>query len=415
MFTKFLHKRLKLVVLLGISAIFLLSCSNGSPTAPSNNTSATPSTIPPTDTAISISTALPTGQPSNNLHTSGNKILDASNHVVGLSGLNWFGFETSNLAPYGLEVRNWEDLLDQIKGLGYNVVRLPFSNAMLEPGSMPAHINYTLNPDLSGLTSLEVMDKIVAGAGERYIKVILDNHRSAAGDGPEPNGLWYTSEYPEERWIADWKSLATRYNGDLTVIGADLRNEPFAACWGCGDPATDWRLAAEKAGNAILSVNPDLLIIVQGVSEHNGQSTSWGGNLTGAKDEPIQLDFSNRLVYSVHEYPESVSPQPWFNDPNYPENLPGIWDQHWGYLAKEDIAPVLVGEFGTRYETEKDRQWLQTFQGYIRQNRLSWAFWSLNPNSGDTGGLLLDDWTGVHKEKQAILKQIQYPFMEHVQ
>lgn len=400
---------------MGVSAVFLLSCSNYSPITPSDNPSTAPSTIPSTDTAIPTSTVLPTRPPSNNLHTSGNKILDASNHVVGLSGLNWFGFETSNLAPYGLDVRNWEDLLGQIKNLGYNVVRLPFSNAMLEPGRMPTHIDYTLNPDLANLTSLEVMDKIIAGAGERDIRVVLDNHRSTAGDGPEPNGLWYTNEYPESSWIEDWKSLAARYNGNLTVIGADLRNEPFAACWGCGDLNSDWRLAAERTGNAILSVNPDWLIIVEGVSKYNGQSTLWGGNLMGAKDCPVRLDPSDRLVYSIHEFPESVAPRPSFNQSDYPANLPGIWDRYWGYLAKENIAPVLIGEFGTRYETNKDRQWLQTLQEYIRLNKLDWIFWSLNPNSGDTGGLLLDNWISVHVEKQDILVQIQYPFMDFVQ
>ena len=40
------------------------------------------------------------------------------------------------------------------------------------------------------------------------------------------------------------------------VIGMDLRNEPYNACWGCGEASRDWRLAAEKAGNAILEVNP---------------------------------------------------------------------------------------------------------------------------------------------------------------
>ena len=73
----------------------------------------------------------------NYLHTSGNKILDASNQVVGLSGLNWFGFETSNNAPHGLWARNWEDMLDQIKSEGYNVIRLPYANAMLKQGIMP--------------------------------------------------------------------------------------------------------------------------------------------------------------------------------------------------------------------------------------------------------------------------------------
>jgi endoglucanase len=36
------------------------------------------------------------------LKTSGNKILDSNGAVVAFSGVNWFGFETSNYAPHGL-------------------------------------------------------------------------------------------------------------------------------------------------------------------------------------------------------------------------------------------------------------------------------------------------------------------------
>jgi endoglucanase len=347
----------------------------------------------------------------NYLHTSGSQIMDVSGQVAGLSGLNWFGFETSNNAPHGLWARSWQDMLDQIKSEGYNVIRLPFSNAMLKQGVMPSGIDYQKNPDLTGLTSLQVMDRIVLGADQRSIKVILDNHRSTPGSGPESNGLWYTSEYPENAWIADWKMLAIRYKHIPGVIGVDLRNEPHNACWGCGAPSKDWQLAAEKAGNAVLSVNPNLLIIVEGVSGYNGQYTWWGGNLMGAKEHPVRLNLPHRLVYSAHEYPGTVYPQPWFSDPRYPNNLPAVWDKYWGYLVQENIAPVLIGEFGTRYETEKDRQWLQAFQGYIRQNHLSWTFWSLNPDSGDTGGLLQDDWTSIQQPKQDILKKIQYPFI----
>jgi len=350
----------------------------------------------------------------NCLHVSGDKILNGSNKAVGLSGLNWFGFETSTNAPHGLSVRNWKDMLDQIKSQGYNVIRLPFSNAMLKDGVMPSGIDYRINPDLKNLTSLQVMDRIIGGAAARGIKIILDNHRSTPGNGPESNGLWYTTGYPENRWIADWKMLVTRYKSKDAVIGVDLRNEPHGACWGCGDPSKDWRLAAEKAGNAILSVNPNILIIVEGVSEYDGQYTWWGGNLMGAKKYPVWLDVPDRLVYSVHEYPQTIYPQPWFNDPNYPKNLPAVWDKYWGYIIKENIAPVLIGEFGTRYETEKDRQWLQTFQDYIQQNDVSWTFWSLNPNSRDTGGLLLDDWISVNQPKQAILREIQYPLIKSI-
>jgi endoglucanase len=347
----------------------------------------------------------------NYLHTSGNQILDASNQQVGLSGVNWFGFETSNNAPHGLWTRNWAEMLDQIKSQGYNVIRLPFSNAMLKEGVVPSGIDYQKNPDLEGLTSLQLMDRIIDGANERGIKIILDDHRSTSGGGPESNGLWYTGEYSESSWIADWKMLATRYKDNPAVIGMDLRNEPHGACCGCNDPSKDWRLAAEKAGNAILSVNPNLLIIVEGSSEYNNQYTWWGGNLMGAKEFPVRLNVPNRLVYSAHEYPQTVYPQPWFNDPNYPNNLPSVWDQYWGYLIRENIAPVLIGEFGTRYETEKDKQWVTAFQSYIQQNKLSWTFWSLNPDSGDTGGLLLDDWTSINQQKQDILKTIQYPLI----
>ncbi len=349
------------------------------------------------------------------LHTSGSKILNSANREVGLSGVNWFGFETEQNAPHGLWARSWKSMLNQIKRQGYNVIRLPFSNAMLKPGVKPVGINYAVNSDLEGLTSLQVMDRIVTGAQERGLKIILDNHRSTPGGGPESNGLWYTTSSPESRWIADWKRLAARYRKQEAVIGMDLRNEPYNACWGCGEASRDWRLAAEKAGNAILEVNPDLLIIVEGVAQYNGQHTWWGGNLMGVKDHPVRLDVPNRLVYSTHEYPESIYPQSWFKASNYPDNLPAVWDKYWGYIVHEDIAPVLIGEFGTLYETEKDKKWLEAFSTYIQKNKLSWVFWSLNPNSGDTGGLLLDNWISIHLEKQAILKELQYPLLENEQ
>ena len=357
-------------------------------------------------------TAHPAMAASNYLHTSGNKIFDSANQPVGLSGLNWFGFETANYAPHGLWSRSLGSMLDQIKNLGYNVIRLPFSNAALKSGAMPTSIDYNLNPDLANLTSLQLMDKVIAAAGQRGIKIILDNHRSTAGGGPESNGLWYTSDYPESTWIADWKMLATRYQGNDTVIGADLRNEPHGvACWGCGDTSKDWRLAAERGGNAILAIEPGWLIIVEGVQTYNGQSIWWGGNLMGAKDYPVRLNVAGRLVYSPHDYPASVAYQTWFSDPTYPGNMPALWDKFWGYLSKQGIAPVMIGEFGSKLQTTSDQQWFQTITGYIKQNSLNWTFWSLNPDSGDTGGLLADDWITVVQPKQDALKPIQYPFL----
>ncbi|MEK8107495.1 hypothetical protein NKG94_24555 [Micromonospora sp. M12] len=35
---------------------------------------------------------------------------------------------------------------------------------------------------------------------------------------------------------------------------------------------------------------------------------------------------------------------------------------------------------------------------------MSFTYWSWNPNSGDTGGIALDDWTNINTAKQAILQ-----------
>ena len=37
---------------------------------------------------------------------------------------------------------------------------------------------------------------------------------------------------------------------------------------------------------------------------------------------------------------------------------------------------------------------------------MSWTWWSWNPNSGDTGGILQDDWTTVNQAQLAALQAI---------
>ncbi|KUL37976.1 cellulase family glycosylhydrolase [Streptomyces regalis] len=348
-------------------------------------------------------------------HTSGRQILDAAGQPVRIAGINWFGFETGNHVLHGLWARDYKSMLDQMRSLGYNTLRLPFSDDILKPGTMPDSINFAdgKNADLQGLTSLQVLDKIVTYAGQTGLKIVLDRHRPDSGG---QSALWYTASVPEATWIANLKALAQRYKGDSTVIGIDLHNEPHdPACWGCGDTTRDWRLAAQRAGNAVLSVNPELLIMVEGVQSFNGVNGWWGGNLMGVAQYPVQLDVPNRLVYSAHDYATSVAQQPWFSDPAFPDNMPGIWDKYWGYIFKQNIAPVWVGEFGTTLQSAVDQKWLAALVNYLRPtstygaDSFHWTFWSWNPNSGDTGGILKDDWQTVDTVKDGYLASVKAP------
>src|SRR6185436_6320571 len=126
-------------------------------------------------------------------HTSGNQILDAGGAAVHFSGVNFGGFESENYALHGTWGgigRNWKTYLDQMQTLGFNLIRLPFSGDIFAPGRMPLSIDYVVNPELSGKTTMEFLDLFVAECGQRGIRIILDYHRVQAGGTPE-KGLWY--------------------------------------------------------------------------------------------------------------------------------------------------------------------------------------------------------------------------------
>lgn len=373
-------------------------------------------------------------------HTSGKNILDSNNQVVKITGINWFGFETGNYVFHGLWSRDYRDVLDQVKSLGYNTIRLPYSTQLFDSGivsnsisnapttkwpsgmNLPLMVNGTMNG--TPLPPLQILDKIIEYGGSIGLRFILDRHRPDSG---AQSPLWYTAAYSESRWISDWVMLANHYAGNTAVIGADLHNEPHhiqgnnatGSCWGCGNTAVDWRLAAERAGNAILAANPNWLIVVEGVDcfgpngvmqpTEGASCTWWGGQLAGARTYPVRLNVANRLVYSSHEYDNGVFAQTWFSDPNFPNNMPALWDQWWGYLAKENIAPVLVGEFGSTLNDPVDGQWLSALMSYISTNGMHFTFWCLNPNSGDTGGILLDDWMTVNTTKHGYLSPYLFP------
>lgn len=137
--------------------------------------------------------------------------------------------------------------------------------------------------------------------------------------------------------------MSARYKDNKLVIANDLRNEirpdeinKLIPTWGSGDVATDWKLAATNCGNQVLSVAPDQLIIVEG--------TTFAGNLSMVRFDPITLAVPNKLVYEFHYYG-------W--DSNIPTSSYALFkrsmDLEWGHILEEGksyTAPLLLGEFG---------------------------------------------------------------------
>jgi endoglucanase len=345
------------------------------------------------------------------LSTKGSQIIDATGKTVLLRGVNWFGTETQDHIVHGLWARDYQEMLAQIKNLGYNVIRYPYSVNALRSNNINT-VNYGLgnNKNLQGKTPLQALDIIIQEAHKQGLFIILDSHRLNDYNIPE---LWYGDGLTEADWINTWVMLAQRYKNQPNVIGADLKNEPHGrASWGTNDPATDWRLAAERAGNAILKVNPHWLILVEGLEKNVPNQKldgyCWGGNLEGVKSYPVRLSVPNKVVYSPHDYGPEICNHSAFNSNNFPNSLISRWDTAFNYINTQNIAPVLIGEFGGKYTDTQSKSgiWQRKIIDFIAQKKLSFTYWSWNPNSGDTGGILKDDWRSIDQNKQQLLNKL---------
>ncbi|HEX8918897.1 MAG TPA: cellulase family glycosylhydrolase, partial [Chloroflexota bacterium] len=147
-------------------------------------------------------------------HTSGTQIVDANGDPVRIAGVTWYGSESAYWVPAGLDYQPYTHVLDMVKQLGYNTIRLPFSNELVETNPIVT-TGVAANPQFRGVHALDVMDAIVRYCQRIGLKVILDDHRSVASRRHNVNWLleplWYVPGYPESSWVQDWVTLARRY------------------------------------------------------------------------------------------------------------------------------------------------------------------------------------------------------------
>jgi len=113
-------------------------------------------------------------------------------------------------------------------------------------------------------------------------------------------------------------------------------------------------------GNAIQAVNPNALIIAEGLITATGNG--YPQLLTGAKDNPVVLGTPNKVVYSVHDYPAEIGGQA--GDASGPAAVQAMTD-HWGFLETQNIAPVWIGEMGSNMTSAGSQVWAKTLLDYM--------------------------------------------------
>jgi hypothetical protein len=81
------------------------------------------------------------------------------------------------------------------------------------------------------------------------------------------------------------------------------------------------------------------------------------------------------------------------------------WYDYWLYIQEEGIAPIFVGEWGGFMEGD-NLKWMEYFRQLIAEKHLHHTFWCFNANSGDTGGLVKDDFKTWDEEKYNFVKEV---------
>ena len=369
------------------------------------------------------------------LTTDGDRIVDQNGTEVWLTGCNWFGYNTGSNIFDGVWACNMRQALESIADHGFNLLRIPMSAELLlqwKNGEYPqANFNQAYNAELQSMNSLEIFDYALDICATNGIKVMIDIHSLPTDAMGHMLPMWYTDSFTVDDYYEALDWLSERYANNDTIIAYDLKNEPHGAAsetehaiWNDSEDANNWRYVAETAGNIILDNNPHALIMIEGIQiypidpiANNFTSTNdddyynswWGGNLRAVADYPIDFGSPERnaqIVYSPHDYGPAVYAQPWFEGGFTYESLyEDYWHDAWLYIDEEEIAPLLIGEWGG-FMTGDNLTWMTYMRQLIAEYHLNHTFWCFNANSGDTGGLVIDDFVTWDEDKYEFVREV---------
>lgn len=168
-----------------------------------------------------------------------------------------------------------------IRGMGCNLVRIPFNYHYFESDDAPEE-NLT-----EGFIWL---DRAVEWARKHQIYIILDLH---AAPGCQNSGffsdnmsglafLWQQRAY-QERVVRLWRRIALHYRGEPAIAGYDLLNEPIP------DSIEQLNQLYRRIIAAVREVDADHILFLEGDS----YSTQFDG---------LAHPFDNNVVYSHHVY-----------------------------------------------------------------------------------------------------------------
>ncbi|MBA3237641.1 MAG: cellulase family glycosylhydrolase [Parachlamydiaceae bacterium] len=402
--------------------------------------------------------------------TKGDAILNSQNEHIELKGVNWFGFNNGSTMVDGIWggsdtiSYDFATVVYRLKLLGFNAVRLPFSfkdifestprnytqygtvaslahiqesvtnpSNPLAPGKEippmrfnPIREKGMINDYLPNDSTFKRFLWVINFFAKNGFYVLIDNHLREDQTAIENS----------QKWVDQWVRLAKAIAKDPISkdhVMFDLLNEPdnFGIRWESSGDKPGLEDLYLSSMDALYNVDPNFLFFIEGAGQ-SGINANWGDGFAtdenlikqGGLSDPnpffqalLHKPYVNQVVISPHVYPPSVT----YATKDYVGK--GLWNRlssSFGYLSKEGYEgkkfPIAIGEFGSHFTDKTDLQSMKDMADYFKlagtandgnhEFMANWFYWSWNANSGDTGGIVADNWIDIQWKKIDYLTQI---------
>eukprot|EP00877_Chromochloris_zofingiensis_P000949 jgi/Chrzof1/10855/Cz05g14190.t1 len=362
---------------------------------------------------------------------------------------------------------DFQTITYQLRLLGFNAVRLPFRwadldmapkdltvrctaispwdlrNRLLEPGwltinTLPDNVGYMApktpnycNTNIPNTNTYERLLWTVQVLISQGMYVVLDYQPMGTESQP------YNVKEFTCKWTYLWKKVAALPNFKTDIanrVFVDVMNEPDSMNikWESSGGLPGAHELYLSVMDALYAVTPDdVLFMVEGAGQTNF-GLNWGnGFITdsslisryGLSDpnaffqDLLSKPYVNRVVLTPHVYPPSITKATFLGT--------ALWQQSaaaFGYLQSTGycmygkgcrVFPVLVGETGSTMLEGTDISWHNDFADFLNgqggakaYNTVplnGWLWWAYNENSGDTGGLVYNNWQTINWQKLGFL------------
>ncbi|KAH8887613.1 glycoside hydrolase [Thozetella sp. PMI_491] len=367
--------------------------------------------------------------------TKGRNIVNARGDVLSWAGVNW-PMSGETMVPEGLEWASVDDILDMVKDVGFNVLRMGYAIQMVDEiydrngsdvsllqtmvaalgeanGTRVTNEIVAKNPSWTlETTRFEVWSDIARIAATKGIFIHPDVHVGKAQwccshiDG---NSWFEDLTFKTANWLRGLRYVATWAKGHPNVVSMSLRNE-LRESWNVTNLYYNWETLVGNmtaGADAIHEANPDLLITWSGMQyDEDLSALTTKKNLltapcykcTAIRDayrrDPVYFDldshpWANKLVWELHLYVSSED----VDTGTCPIIEAGLYRNGFNALgidpppacnltndcpAAQRLTPVILSEFGHAQDDTLFNNLAQNcMQEYTKKHGVSWMMWSL--------------------------------------